>query len=130
VKPSSGPAVRLLTEQTVELSRGGLIEIGAHSVTHPMLAALPVASQRAEIQQSRSDLEEIVGQRVESFAFPYGDYAQETVSLVREAGFKQACSVVPALARKGCSRFELPRVQVQDWDGEVFTRQLAKYFAA
>jgi peptidoglycan/xylan/chitin deacetylase (PgdA/CDA1 family) len=130
VKPSSGPAVRLSTEQTVELSRGGLIEIGAHSVTHPMLAALPVASQRAEIQQSRSDLEEIVGQRVESFAFPYGNYAPETVSLVREAGFKQACSVVATLARKGCNRFELPRVQVQNWDGEMFARQLAKYFSA
>ena len=123
-------AVRLSAEQTVELSRGGLVEIGAHSVTHPMLSALPVASQRTEIQQSRSELEEIVGQRVESFAFPYGDYGRETVSLVREAGFEQACSVVPALARKGCSRFELPRVQVQNWDGEVFARQLAKYFGA
>jgi len=130
IKPSRASAARLSIEQTVELSRGGLIEIGAHSVTHPMLAALPVASQRAEIQQSKSALEEIVGQSVESFAFPYGNYAPETVSLVRETGFKQACSVVAALARKGCSRFELPRVQIQNWDGEVFARQLAKYFSA
>lgn len=130
VGPSARAAIRLSTEQTVELARGGLVEIGAHSVTHPMLSALPISSQRAEIQQSRHELEEIVGQRVESFAFPFGDYAPETVPLVREAGFRQACSVVPALARKGCSRFELPRVQVQNWDSEVFARQIAKYFSA
>jgi len=47
------------------------------------------------------DLEEIVGQRVESFAFPYDNCAPETVSLVRDAGFRQACSVVATLSRKG-----------------------------
>jgi hypothetical protein len=37
------------------------------------------------------------GQRVESFSFPYDNYAAETVSLVREAGFKQG--PVPWLRR-------------------------------
>lgn len=69
--PTLRPAHRIANlEEVSALGKGGLIEIGAHSVTHPFLSFLPIARQREEIQDSKTRLEEIVGQKVVSFAIP------------------------------------------------------------
>src|SRR5262249_13941364 len=44
-----------------------LLEIGAHTVTHPCLASQPPAVQRQEILQSKARLEELSGRPVTSF---------------------------------------------------------------
>ena len=113
------------------LGEGGLVEVGAHTMTHPVLATLPVASQVAEIKGSKEFLEEILGCPVTSFAYPYGgraDYMQETVSLVREAGFECACSNIADIVWRGTDRFQLPRMLVRDWDGEMLARRLREWF--
>lgn len=125
----SRPTHRSLTlEEIFTLKQGELIEVGAHTVTHPLLSALPATLQRNEIQQSKADLEEIVGHQVSSFAYPYGDYTNETVALVREAGFARACSTIADGVRRRSDCFQLPRVVVEDWDGEEFTRRLENWF--
>jgi peptidoglycan/xylan/chitin deacetylase (PgdA/CDA1 family) len=125
-------------EEVSALAKGGLIEIGAHSVTHPFLSFLPTARQREEIQQSKTRLEEIIGQPVVNFAYPHGNYSEETTALVREAGFTSACTTYPRTVRRcdapkeppqGGDRFKLPRVVVEDWDGEEFAKQLSEWRA-
>jgi len=115
------------------LSAGGLIDIGAHTVTHPALAALPRSAQREEIRRSKADLEEILDRAVTSFAYPYGrrcDYTAETVALVREAGFTHACANFAGVAGPASDPFQLPRLQVGDWDGEEFARWLLRHVDA
>ncbi|HXV83032.1 MAG TPA: polysaccharide deacetylase family protein, partial [Candidatus Binatia bacterium] len=105
-----------------------IVDIGAHSVTHPLLAALPAALQRDEVTQSKTDLEEILGRPVSWFAYPFGSngtYTEESVGLVRQAGFAAACSGLPGLVELRTDRFQLPRVQVCDWDGDEFARRLS-----
>ena len=130
-KPVSRKTHRFLSLQEVAtLPQGELVEVGAHTVTHPTLSALPVASQRDEIQQSKNRLEEVVGHPVTSFAYPYGtqkDYTTETVALVREAGFACACSAVEDIVGSSTDRFQLPRVFVQDWEGEEFAKRLSNW---
>jgi peptidoglycan/xylan/chitin deacetylase (PgdA/CDA1 family) len=116
-----------LTEVST-LDEGDLVEVGSHTVMHPFLSALPVALQRQEIQQGKARLEEILGRSVTSFAYPYGDYAPETVALVQEAGFERACSTVLAKVQPKSDRFQLPRVEVLDWDGDAFARKLRRWF--
>lgn len=65
-------------------------EIGAHTQTHPRLAALPPAEAAAEISQSKAELERRLGVEIQSFAYPYGDFSPETKRLVAEAGFRYA----------------------------------------
>jgi peptidoglycan/xylan/chitin deacetylase (PgdA/CDA1 family) len=110
------------------LSQGGLIEVGSHTETHPFLSTLPVTSQRDEIQRSKAELEKMLGHPVGSFAYPHGDYNTETVRIVREAGFACACSSVVDMVQPGTDRFQLPRIPVQDWDGEEFSKQLSRWF--
>ncbi len=128
-EPAGRPAYRILTQQeVVDLVRGGLVEAGAHTVTHAALSKLPPDLQRDEIQQSKTILEKILGRPVTSFAYPYGDYTAETVPIVREAGFACACSTLTGVVGGDADRFQLPRVQVEDWDGEEFSRKLSLWF--
>ncbi|MGB6325500.1 MAG: polysaccharide deacetylase family protein, partial [Methylocella sp.] len=48
-------------------ARRELIELGAHTVTHPALPALPEASQREEIRQCKPEQEQLLGRPVTSF---------------------------------------------------------------
>ena len=112
------------------LAQGGLIEIGAHTVTHSVLAALTPSSQREEIKESKRFLEELLGRKVASFAYPYGrrcDYSEQSVALVREAGFAHACSNFAGVVGRNSDLFQLPRVQVRDWDGDEFAGRLSAW---
>ena len=118
----------LSLDEVVAMARGELVEIGAHTVTHPSLSALPAASQRDEIQRSKARLEELLGRSVTSFAYPFGarsDYIGETPTIVRDSGYACACSNFTGVVRRSTDRFQLPRVQVKDWGGEEFARRLS-----
>lgn len=115
------------------LADDGLIEVGAHSLTHPVLSTLPVAEQFAEIRGSRRRLEAILDREVTSFAYPFGcrgDFGPETIAMTKNAGFLCACANTgkPPHARAritpSCDIYALPRVIVRDWDGDTFARHL------
>ncbi len=114
----------LSAADVVTLANGGLIDVGAHTVTHPRLATLALDDQRNEIWRGKARLEEVLGRPVTSFAYPHGAYSQQTISLVREAGFERACSTIHDVVWRGSDRFQLPRFRVLDWDGDMFARRL------
>jgi peptidoglycan/xylan/chitin deacetylase (PgdA/CDA1 family) len=113
------------------LVEGGLVSAGAHTVTHPVLSALAPQRQREEILESRARLEEITAGPVTRFAYPFGergDYTEETVGILRDAGFDCACAAFRGVVRAGTDPFQLPRCAAGDWDGEKFRRRLRKWF--
>ena len=112
-------------EEVFELAQGDLIEVGSHTVTHPFLSLHALASQQNEIQGSKEKLEEILGRPVTSFAYPHGDYDERGIGLVRQAGFACACSTASDIVWWHTNRFQLPRVQVEDWNGEEFENKLS-----
>jgi peptidoglycan/xylan/chitin deacetylase (PgdA/CDA1 family) len=114
----------LTTEEVVRLAQGDLLEVGAHTMTHPVLAALPPLEQRQEIQESKARLEAMLGQEVVSFAYPHGSSTPAAVASLGEAGFVCACSSHPDAVFRPANRFQLPRVGVRDWDGDTFARWL------
>ena len=131
-EPTARPTHRALSpEEVIRLAEGGLVEVGAHTMTHPVLSVLPAAAQRDEIQRSKVRLEEILRVPVTSFSYPYGtpsDYTPETVSLVREVGFACACANFADIVRPSTDRFQLPRVLVRNWDGDELGRRLEGWF--
>ena len=121
----------LSIDEIRQLASGGLVEIGAHTVTHPVLSAIPADKQEEEIKQSKLRLEEILDQPVESFAYPYGtrdDYNRVSVDLVKQMSFKCACSNFTGVVQPGTPPYELPRFVVRDWDGAEFERNLRGWF--
>lgn len=121
--PVARPSHRFLTaDEAVRLAQGDLVEIGAHTMTHPVLATLPLPEQRREIQESKARLEALVSREVVSFAYPHGSSTPETAASVGEAGFVCACSSHPDAVFGRADRFQLPRLGVRDWDGDTFAR--------
>ena len=72
------------------------MQIGAHTVSHPILGRLTNDQAREEIQSSKSFLEQLLGERVGLFAYPNGkpgeDYTPQSVEVVRSLDFDAAVS--------------------------------------
>jgi len=117
-----------------ELARLGAspgIDIGAHTITHPTLAALPVAEQREEIVGSRTTLARQLSLPIRTFAYPYGaasNFTEDTVAVVRQAGFTGACTTRAAAVTSDSALLELPRFQAEDWTGAEFSRRLTQWW--
>ena len=107
----------MTTGQVRELQAGGM-EIGAHTLTHPILAKLDPERARNEIRESKRRLEAITGKPVTLFAYPNGkpgqDYRSEHVRMVSELGFDAAVSTAWGVAHRASDRFQLPRFT--PWD--------------
>jgi peptidoglycan/xylan/chitin deacetylase (PgdA/CDA1 family) len=109
------------------LAADDLVELGAHTASHPMLSAQSADVQRREIEESKERLEAIVGSPLQGFAYPFGgraDYTAITTRLVRDAGYQYACSNFPGKVGLGTRAFEIPRLVVRDWPGDEFERRL------
>lgn len=134
VSPStSGPRPTASADELRRLADGGLIEVGAHTHTHPRLSDLDAAAQLAEIGGNKAYLETVVGRPVTSFAYPYGgsgDYDSTSVECARAAGFMSACANVRGRVGRGSDPFELPRVHVSDCDGDGLERLLQQVLAS
>lgn len=119
---------RCLTEEELRLlANGREIEIGAHTVNHPVLADLNRAEQHREIESGKRRLEGLTGMPVTSFAYPFGKrnhYNRTTKSVVRECGLARACSNFGGPVATVTDRFALPRFQPMDWDGAAFRTML------
>lgn len=97
-------------------SRG--FEIGAHTVNHIDLAAAPSEQVRDELKRSRADLEEVLGERVDLFSYPFGGAAHiddRVRELVREAGFRCCASCHGGFIRPGTDPMSLNRIPVGSW---------------
>jgi peptidoglycan/xylan/chitin deacetylase (PgdA/CDA1 family) len=111
----------MTSDELRTLHRAGM-QIGAHTVSHPILATLDRTSATREISEGKMVLEKILGDRVRLFAYPNGkpsvDYTPESVAIVRELGFDAACSTHWAAATADTDVFQIPRFT--PWDHTEF----------
>ena len=120
-------------EELRALSAKPGVDVGAHTLTHPLLATLPHDEQRKEIDGSRDRLERLLGTRVTLFSYPFGGhdaFDPATTQLVRESGYVLACTGTGGLARQEHYPFRIPRNVVGDWDADTFERWLGRWFEA
>lgn len=102
----------LKPKMIMKMSQSGLIEFGAHTVTHDQLTGLSDSEQIWQITKSKEDLERMLGRPVKAFSYPYGVYNDKTITFVRNAGFSHAVTTRCSLANLDESLFELPRLEV------------------
>ena len=111
------PALMMQADQVRSLRKLGM-EIGAHTITHPILTRLEAPEARREMANSKRDLESLLGEPVALFAYPNGvptqDYDATHAALARECGFAAAVSTAWGAASVRSDRFQLPRFT--PWD--------------
>jgi peptidoglycan/xylan/chitin deacetylase (PgdA/CDA1 family) len=84
-------------DQIKEMKRSGQ-EIGSHSVTHPCLTDIDRHKLFRELTQSKNEIEEHLGEPIESFGIPYGFVNRNVVEAIIEAGYTSICTSKTALA--------------------------------
>lgn len=118
--PATLPENLMMTSAQVRQLHQAGMEIGGHTVNHPILAKMDAAGARREISQGKEALEGIIGVPVRLFAYPNGkpgqDYLAEHAAMVKECGFEAAVSTSWGSARPGGDLFQLPRFTPWDHD--------------
>ena len=97
--------------QIREMTKSGLIEIGAHTINHANLASLSPADQTKEILDSKTIIENELGVKITTFAYPYGRYNQATIDIALKADFKSAVTTVSGMSQSSANRLTLTRVR-------------------
>lgn len=102
-----------------EMAADPLVDIGAHSLCHPLLGQLDRAEALREIAGSKAVIEREIGRPVPHFAFPFGDdraIGRDGVALAREAGFDVALTTRRDVLRASDVRrpHELPRITLDN----------------
>ncbi len=120
----------MMSEKQLQALHAAEIEIGAHTINHPILTRLDDEKSRAEILGGKRRLEEIIGTQVTSFAYPNGrpvqDYEERHVRLVRECGFATAVSTAWGAARRASDVLQIPRLAPWDQSATRFAVRLTK----
>lgn len=111
----------MTTDQVIAMREQGML-IGAHTVSHPILARLSDAEVTAEIGDSKDFLESILGERISLFAYPNGkpdcDYRSSDAAIVRNLGFEAAMTTAWGVADHQSDPMQLPRFT--PWDKDCF----------
>jgi peptidoglycan/xylan/chitin deacetylase (PgdA/CDA1 family) len=112
------PADLMMTSSEIMALRRAGMQIGAHTVSHPILARLSDEQARREIVDSQQFLQGLLGESVELFAYPNGkpgeDYSPRTVEIVRSLGFAAALSTQWGTTGINDDCFQMPRFT--PWD--------------
>lgn len=110
----------LTRTQLLEMARRG-VEIGGHTVSHPVLASLSDSDAREEIALGKQTLENWIDKPVRCFAYPVGlpgrDFEARHAAMVRELGFDLAVTTANRMANDASDPFQLPRYM--PWGGSM-----------
>jgi peptidoglycan/xylan/chitin deacetylase (PgdA/CDA1 family) len=107
-----------------QLAADGLVDIGAHSISHPRLSSLSAEEKAREIHESRDRCASVLGRAPVAFAYPFGAHDPECVERVREAGFRIAVTTREELCWQPDEPLLTSRIAVTDLDGDRLLARL------
>jgi peptidoglycan/xylan/chitin deacetylase (PgdA/CDA1 family) len=91
---------------------GERLELGAHSLSHSHLDALPALAIAKEVGESKHRLEALIDRPVDTFAYPHGAYDRRVRAAVIKAGFRSAAAVKNALSHPDDDPWAIARYTV------------------
>lgn len=110
---AEGPRKALMTADQLRSVAAAGIEIGSHGLSHSSLPSAVDAEVTSEIEESRRILQEVSGQDVGGFCYPYGHLDSRSVRGVRAAGYEYGCAIWRS---EFTGRYALPRTYIGDTD--------------
>lgn len=111
------PLAPMLSDANVrELLSSGLIELGSHTLNHVRLVDLDKTEKTQQIITGKNALIEAFDVPVKTFAYPFGLYDDESLEIVKKAGFIAAVTTQKGISDLGEAPFELSRVKISGGD--------------
>jgi|SRR5579885_135817 len=114
----------LTPQEMQDVVNSGLIDVGAHTVHHISLKGKSLAQVQYEVDTSKTMLEQQYHIHVYSFAYPYGSFDQQTINVVKQAGFTTAASTIAGNEQSNQNRFFLFRVRPGYMTGQTLLNYL------
>ncbi len=114
----------LSSSQLQDVINSGLVDVGVHTVHHVSLKGKPLAEKKYEIDESKTMLEQKFHIHVYSFAYPYGSFDEQTIQLVKQAGFTTAASTIAGNEQSNQNRYFLFRVRPGYYTGQALLNYL------
>jgi peptidoglycan/xylan/chitin deacetylase (PgdA/CDA1 family) len=112
--------------QIRRLDPSGVLRFEPHSRTHPDLRRLGDADARAEITESKAELERQIGRETYAFCYPSGFVESREREMVRQAGFRYGLTCEPGLNTASTDPALIHRVQIEGTDSlHGFTAKVA-----
>ncbi len=105
--------------EILEMKKYGL-SFGSHTHRHIDLAGSSKSEISKDLSQSKSLLENKLGNSIHSLAYPFGRFSGSTKDILRELNFKEAFSLYPK--SDFSDFFQIPRFGVYLFDNEIFLR--------
>lgn len=111
----------MTSDQVIAMRQAGM-QIGAHTITHPILANLESKAVCDEVAGSKRFLEDLLQERISLFAYPNGkpdlDYRVSDVEIIRDLGFDAAVTTAWGVADDTTDPLQIPRFT--PWDRTRF----------
>ena len=112
-----GREPKLADDEVRAMLASGVWELGAHTLTHPLLPSLDAAARQREIGDAKALLEQRLNTRVESFAYPFGIFGDADRQAVADAGYRSAVTTVAGISTDlAAAPHALKRIKVSGKD--------------
>jgi len=129
--PNAQHDLMMTSAQLKQLHASGM-EIGGHTVSHPILAKLDPDAAWLEIHNNKVFLENLLSQPLRFFAYPNGkpgkDYLQEQIPLIKKAGYQAGLSTIWGVCKRTSDTWQLPRFTPWDKDPIRFMLRMIKMY--
>jgi len=124
--PSKSKRDLLLSwEEVKKMSENG-ISFGGHTLTHPLLTKVPLEEAKFQIKKSKREIEKRLGPVVTSFAYPGGVLNEDIKKIVKESGYKSACSTFSGVNNRKTDLYALKRKGISDGVSTGLTGSFSK----
>ncbi len=104
----------------LEMANDPLCVIGSHGMEHKIFRYMNTEAALYQYQESKQQLEQLTGRKVECFAFPYGrvvEVSRKNIRMLRQSGIYQfGFSALDGTLRQQwlTSRYYLPRIIISE----------------
>jgi len=114
------PRANLMNDSQIkECHDSGLIEIASHGLKHQHLPSLNEADADEEFKLSKKNLEQLINEKIVSFAYPYGDYGEREEVMAYEAGYDFAIGTVNGPLKLTDNYYAIRRIQIFPNEGKL-----------
>lgn len=104
---------RLMSLEQIRTAAKQGTRFGSHTLDHADLTQVSENEVRQQICGSKALLEELLGYEVGTFCYPYGRKSASVVQVVREAGYRLACSTMGGTNTPDTDRYQLRRTNIR-----------------
>jgi peptidoglycan/xylan/chitin deacetylase (PgdA/CDA1 family) len=127
------PTDLMMNDKQVKAMSDAGVDIGGHTVNHPILARVEGPVAQREIETNRDQITALTGRQPLCFAYPNGkpnlDYTSAHARMVAHAGYRAAVSTAVGVASDDADTFQLPRFMPRERSAAQFVARMVRMAA-